>query len=173
MRKSHVIILLTALTVALGGCAKRGEAPKLAHFKKTGNGPDEFTVLPTHPLQTPTSYNALPAPTPGGVNLVDQNPEADGIAALGGNAGALNSTSAAEANLINHARREGATPDIRQTLRTEDNDRRRRYGRVNIFRLGPIDDYTAAYKRQWLDADAEKQRLERRGIATPSAPPAE
>ncbi|MEI4195655.1 DUF3035 domain-containing protein [Roseovarius sp. E0-M6] len=174
MRKANIFIMLTAVAVTLTACGNRNGDVKLTRFQNSGEGPDEFTILPTKPLQSPDSYNNLPAPNPGGVNLVDQNPEAEGIEALGGNAAVLSrGVSANETGLINHVRREGVTPGIRQTLAKEDREVRRKHGRVNILRIGPVDDYTTAYKRQWLDADAERQRLQRRGIATPSAPPPE
>ncbi len=166
------IIALTILTLAIAGC---GQGGKLSRIKNTSNGPDEFTVLPTKPLQTPQSYRVLPAPTPGAANLVDTNPRAEGIAALGGNPAATipSGISSANAGLVNHAQRHGASPAIRQQLAAEDADTRRRHGRVNIFNLGPNDDYTDAYQKQWLDAQAEKQRMQRSGVVTPSAPPAQ
>lgn len=166
------IIALTIVTLALAACG-RGEG-RLARIQDTENGPNEFTILPTKPLQSPESYNNLPAPTPGGNNLVDTNPRAEGVAALGGNPAATvpGAVAGSDAGLVNHARRHGVTPAIRQELAVEDAQTRRRHGRVNIFNIGPSDDYTSAYKKQWLDAQSEKQRMQRRGVVTPSAPPA-
>ena len=167
------IIALTILTIALAACGRDG---KLSRIPNTGNGPDEFTVLPTRPLQTPANYNMLPPPTPGGANLVDTNPTAEGIAALGGNPAATvpgQGIGAGDAGLVRHARRHGVTPAIRQELALEDAQTRRRHGRVNIFNVGPNDDYTDAYKKQWLDAQAERQRMRQSGVVTPSAPPAQ
>ena len=112
---------------------------------------------------------------PGGSNLTDQNPLADGAAALGGNAAVLATAGipSSDAGLVRHSSRYGVTPGIRQTLREEDKQVRRRHVRVNIFNIGPVDDYTNAYRRQWLDSDAEFRRLRRAGIAVPSAPPEE
>ncbi|UXX81936.1 DUF3035 domain-containing protein [Roseovarius pelagicus] len=170
---SRSVILVVAVALALSACGRGGRDVQLTKIKKTGNGPDEFTVLPTKPLQAPDSYNTLPAPTPGTSNLVDTNPEAEGIAALGGNPNALVVTGvgAADGALLNRARRYGVTGDIRQTLASEDLDVRRRHGRVNILNIGPNDDYTDAYKRQWLDSQAEQRRLRSMGVAVPSAPP--
>lgn len=166
-------LIASALILALAGCGGRDGA--LTRIKNTGNGPDEFTILPTKPLEMPESYNTLPPPAPGSANRVDVNPEAAGVAALGGNPNAVipGAPSAADAALLNRANRYGTTPAIRQTLAAEDRDTRRRHGRVNIFNIGPNDDYTNAYKRQWLDADSENVRLRRRGVVTPSAPPPE
>lgn len=168
------ILILFALILGVAACGGRDKDVQLRKIKKTGNGPDEFTIMPGKPLQSPEDFNVLPAPTPGGSNLTDQNPRADGIAALGGNPGALvaGGISAADGALVNYTNRYGVTPGIRQTLRAEDKETRRRHGRVNILNIGPNDDYTNAYRRQWLDAQAEFRRLRRAGVATPSAPPA-
>jgi len=173
MLLSRSVILVAAVAMALSACGKRGEDLQLTRIKKTGNGPDEFTVLPTKPLQAPESFNNLPTPTPGGSNLVDPNPEAEGIEALGGRPGLATSTAigAADGALVNRARRYGVSSDIRQTLAQEDYDTRRKHGRVNILNIGPSDDYTNAYKRQWLDSQAEQRRLRRMGVAVPAAPP--
>ena len=166
-------VLMVILALALSACANKDKP--LTRIKKTGNGPDEFTIIPGKPLQAPESYAALPTPTPGGSNLTDQYPLSDGVAALGGNTAALASAGipSSDAGLVRHAGRYGVTPGIRQTLSAEDKQTRRRHGRVNILRIGPIDDYTSAYRRQWLDSDAEFRRLRRAGIPVPSAPPEE
>jgi hypothetical protein len=166
-------ILVIMLIFALAACSSRKDETHLRRIKRTSNGPDEFTILPGKPLQSPPSYAALPVPTPGGANLTDQHPTADGIAALGGNPAALADTGipAPETGLVKYATRYGVTPGIRQVLAREDLRTRQRHGRVNIFHIGPTDDYTNAYKRQWLDAYAEQRRLRRLGVATPSAPP--
>lgn len=171
MRRS--ILALTLLTFAIAACG-RSDAP-LTRIKNDGNGPDEFAILPTGPLQTPKSYSALPAPTPGGANLVDPNPRAAGIAALGGNPAVTvpGNVDAADGGLVNYTRRFGVNAGVRQQLAVEDAQTRRSHGRINIFNIGPNDDYTDAYKDQWLDSQAEQQRLTRSGIVTPSAPPPE
>lgn len=172
MKVSRVVmvILMLGLVAACGSKDK-----PLTRIKKTGNGPDEFLIIPGKPLQAPESYSALPAPTPGGSNLTDQNPLADGVNALGGNAGVLATAGipSTDAGLVRHASRYGVQAGIRQTLRTEDAQVRRRHGRVNIFNIGPTDDYTQAYRRQWLNSSSETRRLRRSGITVPSAPPAE
>lgn len=165
--------LLLIAALALSACGSRDRDVTLTRFNDTGPGPDEFAILPGKPLEQPESYNALPAPAPGGANRTDQNPLADGVAALGGNPNALVPTgvSPSDGALLNHARRYGVTDGIRQVLAKEDAETRRSYGRVNILNIGPNDDYTDAYKRQWLDSYGEAQRLRRLGISTPSAPP--
>lgn len=172
MRRS--ILALTALTLAVAACG-RGDGT-LTRIQNEGNGPDEFAVLPTGPLQTPESYNALPPPTPGVANLVDPNPRAAGVSALGGNPAATvpgGTVSATDGGLVNHANRFGTQPAVRQQLAAEDAEVRRSHGRVNILRLGANDDYTDAYRRQWLDAQQEQRRMMQSGVVTPSAPPPE
>ena len=73
---------------------------------------------------------------------------------------------------MSQASRFGAPAGIRQQVRQEDIETRRQRGRVNLIRIGNSDDYTEAYKQQWLDAAREERRLRQRGIETPSAPPA-
>jgi hypothetical protein len=167
------LLIMICLLLGLAACGNRDGDITLTKIKHTGNGPDEFSILPSKPLEPPEDMNVLPTPTPGGSNRTDQNPRADGIAALGGNPGALvaGGISAADGALINHASRYGTNPGIRQTLRVEDEEIRRSHGRVNILNIGPNDDYTNAYRRQWLDAQAEFRRLRSAGVTTPSAPP--
>ncbi len=172
MPRKSIIIGMVAL-MAVAGCAREGKDIQLTRIKNDGKGPDEFSVLPSKPLQAPESYSALPTPTPGGANLVDRNPEAEGIAALGGRAVTGTGIAASDGGLVNHTRRYGVSDNIRQTLASEDVDVRRRQGRVNILNIGPNDDYTNAYRRQWLDSQAEQRRLQARGIVTPAAPPPE
>lgn len=166
MPRKTVLTFLVATLVA--GCGGRDDVT-LSRIRHTGNGPDEFSIIPSKPLQTPEDFANLPTPNPGGANLTDQNPLADGVAALGGNpAGGVASNGA----LVNHANRYGATtPAIRQTLATEDKALRQAHGRVDVLRFLPGDDYVQAYRREWLDAYAEEQRLRNRGVLTPASPP--
>ena len=165
MPRKTVLTLLVATFVA--GCGGRDDVT-LSKIRHTGNGPDEFSFIPGKPLQTPEDLASLPAPNPGGANLTDQNPLADGLAALGGNsAGGV----AGNGALVNHANRHGATPAIRQTLAAEDKALRQAHGRVDVLRFLPGDDYVQAYRREWLDAYSEEQRLRNRGVLTPASPP--
>ena len=164
------MIVTIGLIVAVTACS--GGNKPLTRLKNPNDGPDEFLIVPGKPLQEPESYSQLPTPTPGQGNLTDQNPRADTVAALGGNPTAARSGIAAnDAGLVRHTSRYGTQAGIRQTLRAEDAEIRRNYGRRNILRIGPRDDYTEAYKRQWLDSQAEQERLRRYGVITPTAPP--
>ena len=166
-------IMMVGLVLVVAACSRADRDVTLTRFKAEGNGPDEFSIAPGKPLQEPENYAELPTPNPGGANLTDQNPKADGILALGGNPNATARTGVSpnDGGLLRHASRYGNDPAIRETLAQEDKEIRRRYGRRNILRIGPRDNYTLAYKRQWLDSDAETSRLRRSGVVTPSAPP--
>lgn len=167
------VLMLMAFVIVAGCGGGRDRDVTLSKIRHKGNGPDEFSIIPGKPLEMPTDVATLPTPVPGGGNRTDQDPLADGIAALGGNTSAqrTETPSAAHAGLVNQTGRFGRDPGIRQTLATEDLERRREYGNVNILRILPGDDYTQAYKDDWLDAHAEERRLRRRGVRTPAAPP--
>lgn len=168
-------ITFLILCFGLAACSSKGDDIALKRIKDKGNGPNEFTILPTKPLQAPDDFNSLPAPAPGTANLVDPRPKEDGAVALGGNPAAMQGTApaASDSGLVRHASRFGAPAGIRQQVRQEDIETRRQRGRVNLIRIGNSDDYTEAYKQQWLDASREERRLRQRGIETPSAPPSE
>lgn len=138
-------------------------------------GPDEFSVVPTRPLEVPTGATTLPEPTPGGSNLSDADPNAAAIAALGGRASAANAGGipAADAALVTYVARYGTNPAIRQELAAEDAAFRRRKsggGVLGLFRGG--ERYFAAYAAMALDAYAELIRFRNLGVQVPSAPPA-
>jgi hypothetical protein len=174
MPRKTVLMLMAAVIVAGCGGARDDEV-SLRKIRHKGNGPDEFSIIPGRPLEMPADVAALPEPVPGVPNRGDQDPLADGIAALGGNAAARGAAapSAAHSGLVSHAARYDRDPAIRRTLAAEDREIRRQYGNVNLLRFLPSDDYTQAYKDQWLDAHAEERRLRRAGVRTPAAPPAD
>lgn len=158
--------LIGASLIALVACSSG--TPQLMNLRNTEDGPDEFAVLPTEPLQIPENLAALPEPTPGARNRVDPDPEGDAIAALGGNAGGGSSAG----DLIGYATRFGVAADIRPVLAAEDEEfRRRNDGRV-MERLFNTNVYFRAYREQSLDRYAELERLRRMGVRTPAAPPA-
>ena len=109
MAMPHKTVLALLVATVLAGCGGRDDVT-LSRIRHTGNGPDEFSIMPGKPLQAPEDYASLPSPTPGGVNRTDQNPLADGVAALGGNPAALTAgaPSARDGALVNHA--SGSTP---------------------------------------------------------------
>jgi hypothetical protein len=138
------------------------------NLRNTESGPDEFSVVPTRELELPGTAD-LPPPTPGGFNRADPTPEADAIAALGGNIDAA----PAATELVAHAGRFGVSENIRGTLLAEDEEvRRRNDGRI-LERLFRNNVYFDAYSNQALDQYSELERLRRAGVQTPSAPPAQ
>ncbi|WP_456389553.1 DUF3035 domain-containing protein, partial [Profundibacter sp.] len=77
------IALAMIAVLAMSACGNKNKDPELMNIRPSGNGPDEFTILPTKTLQAPDFTAALPTPTPGGANLTDPTPKADAVAALG------------------------------------------------------------------------------------------
>ncbi len=146
-------VLALALLSGLAACAGgNGGGPPV----QGDNGPDEFAVLPSLPLVIPATLD-LPPPSPGGTNLTDRDPVAEGIIALGGRPGAGVTGDPA---LI--AALSGTAPGIRQTLAEQDADARGNAGGNRYWRV---------YVRQALDAWAELLRLENLGVTVPTAPP--
>ena len=168
MRKA-ILALLAAVT--LSACAT-GQRP-LQDMRSTTGGPDEFSVLPVGPLVMPETMT-LPTPTPGGTNLTDPTPKADAIAALGGNAAAVNrgGIPAADARLVTSASRNGTQADIRAVLAAEDAKFRAGKKRLGFFSVLSRNRYFKAYAGSALDAYAELARFRALGVATPTAPPA-
>lgn len=175
MARGKIMLALIAV-LAMSACGNKDKDPELMNIKPRGNGPDEFTILPTKPLQAPDFKAALPSPTPGGNNLTDPTPKADAVAALGGNPARVaargdGSIGRGDANLVSHSRRFGANRVIRQALAAEDLEfRRKNQGRV-LERLFNLNVYYRVYKKVSLDKYAELERFRRLGVRTPSAPP--
>lgn len=165
MRAYALILPLLALTA----CSNDGHLMNL----RNDDGPDEFAVLPTKPLQMPTDLSQLPAPTPGGANLTDPTPDADAVAALGGNPAQLaaQGVGAADGALIAHASRLGRAADVRAVAAAEDQSYRSRHGRRLLEVIAKTNVYYRAYKPMTLDSWAEQERWRRAGVQTPSAPP--
>ncbi len=135
-----------------------------------GEGPDEFGILPTKPLEAPEDYSLLPTPTPGGRNLVDPTPEADAVAALGGNPAVL-SRASTDGGLVRYAGRFGVSPSIRSELAANDLAfRQQNPGRV-LERWFNLTTYFDTYAPLSLDKYRELERFRRAGIRTPAAPP--
>lgn len=157
----------------LAGCTPRGdEAPRLMNLTSAQRGPDEFSILPTQPLQAPPDFRTLPTPTPGGPNLVDNDPRGDAARALGGRPqAATGAVPAADSALLARAGRFGTDGAIRETLAVEDLQVRQRGGGRLLERLFRTNVYQRAYEDQLLDRDAELRRWQQAGARTPAAPP--
>jgi len=163
------MILATVAMGLLAGCSGDRGLRQLS----VGNGPDEFSVMPSRPLQIPESLS-LPDPDAQSGNRADLAPRADAIVALGGDparafAGGI---PARDSVLVAQVNRFGTSPDIRETLAAEDQAFRNRAGVFNVFNVFGGDRYFDAYARQALDAYAELARFAALGVAVPSAPPA-
>lgn len=162
-----------AMLIALAACGNPDKAPELMNLRSQTAGPDEFAILPTKPLQMPEDLASLPEPTPGGGNLTDPTPEADAVAALGGNPGALTRTGigAGDAALIAQATRFGTSATIRQDLAAADLEYRRANDGRLLERVFNVNVYFRAYKPMSLDQYAELAFWRARGIRTVGAPP--
>ncbi len=165
------LLILAVLAVGVSACSNS----KTLHSNvPTGQGPDEFTIMPGKELTQPKDYAALPPPTPGGVNRTDQDPLGDAVAALGGSANArspYNTTiPASDGGLVNYTSRLGREADIRQTVLAEDEAFRKRRGRFTQIRISRKGLYEEVYKRQALDYNNEWWRWKRAGARTPAAP---
>ena len=172
MIRTKTLALIAIAAVLITACGPRN--PDLLTFRRSGEGPDEFTGEPSRPLDDPPSSAALPPPTlVACINRADANPEADAIVALGGreNATVLNGIPASDAALIRHAERNGRSSDIRQTLAQEDIEFRRRNDGLVLERLANSNLYFEAYEQQSLNQQREIDRLRQRGIQPPGAPP--
>lgn len=167
MRTSALVIGFAA-AMGLSAC---GGGP-LNNIKAGQVGPDEFAILPTRALSMPPDLAVLPAPTPGGANITDPNPQGDAVAALGGNPARLadQGIGAADQALVAHAGRAGTDPQIRQRLAQADADWRARNGRRPLERVFGTPVYQRAYAPMALDAAAEQQRWQRAGAITSTAP---
>lgn len=165
-----VVTGMAMLGVGLLAACGGGE-PDLITLRADGRGPDEFSILPGKPLQSPPSFSDLPVPTPGGANRTDPTPEADAVVALGGSAAATQGGGVRGPALVAHATRFGVDGDIRRTLAVEDARFRQANDGLLLERLFDLTIYYRAYRPYSLDQYAELDRLRSRGIRTPAVPP--
>lgn len=161
-------ICLTAVSLSACGGDK---VPRLMNLRSGTAGPDEFSILPSKPLEMPEDLAALPEPTPGGTNRTDLDPFADIATALGGKKPAAGTgIPGADGALVAHASRQGVKEDIRTVAAAEDLEHRKRNkGRV-LERLFRVNSYFRAYRRQELPQDTETARWRAAGAPTPTAP---
>ena len=167
MRKP--LIMFIALT-ALTACGNSAEPNLLNISQPRSEGPDEFAILPSKPLEMPQNLASLPEPTPGGSNRTDPTPFADAATALGGNPEVLTRRSG-DGALIAYAGRYGVDPDIRAELAAADLEFRRQNDGRLLERLFNVNVYFRAYEPFALDRYAELERLRRAGIRTSAVPP--
>lgn len=161
---------LAALTLA--ACADR-DASRSLTLAGRNDGPNEFSMVPSKPLQQPEDLTALPEPTPGGANRTDRNPEAEAIAALGGDQGAIAGPSpAADSALLAATARFGVDGDIRRELARDHLDYIRQPRGVLRRRtaLTP-EEYLDAYDFMALDQATMNHLARRVGTRTPAVQP--
>ena len=171
-RVARAGVMLVA-AVWLAGCSGGDDEPRLMNLDRGRDGPDEFAIVPTRPLEMPSNFAELPQPTPGLRNRADPDPRGEAVAALGGNPATLGpgAVPAVDAGLVARAGRFGVEPGIRDQLAAEDLEfRRRNTGRL-LERLFNVDVYNRAYRPFALDRHAELERWRAAGARTPSAPP--
>lgn len=164
------ITLCLAMVFGLAGC---GDV-KLRKMRSDDKGPEEFTVLPFKPLQTPSDYTVLPEPAPAAGNLADATPKLDAIVALGGTpvvGGSTTNVPASDRALVRRTNRFGTTLDIRAVLAAEDAEIRKDKSRMLRFQLNRKDLYSKVYEEQTLDAYAELAKFRAAGVLTPAVPP--
>jgi hypothetical protein len=165
-----IFAALGVAVVSLSACSGT-ENPILMHAAAQERGPDEFSIVPTRPLEMPTNFSELPTPNPAGSNRVDPQPRADIARALGGNPAAAVARGTADGGIVTHASRFGRNESIRDQLAAEDLEFRRRNSGRLLERLFSVNVYHNAYQSMWLDKYAELERWRRVGARTPSAPP--
>ncbi|MEM0936911.1 MAG: DUF3035 domain-containing protein [Pseudomonadota bacterium] len=135
-------------------------------------GPDEFAILPGKPIEIPEDLTALPPPPPpGSGSRTDPTPQADAVAALGGNPARLTSDGRTpDGTLVAAAGRFGTDPAIREELSAQDAEfRSRNQGRA-LERAFGVTTYFNVYGRESLDQNGEVIRYRRAGARTPGAP---
>ena len=170
MNLARGAIILTIC--ALAGCSS-GDGT-LRYFSDSGGGPEEFNIVPSKELEQPEDYAALPAPTPGGSNRVDQQPLGDAVAVLGGRPSALEDQGGQHRRWrTGHlcVARPGVDPQIRPTLAAEDEEFRRRKAMFNNLRPFKLDQYYRAYEDQSIDPRNVAKYYVSRGVPVPSYPP--
>ncbi len=168
------IMTTVALVGALAGCdTSQGIGRFIAGEENLQNGPDEFGIVPTKPLELPDDLVALPDPTPGGGNLTDPLPEHDAVAALGGQPSRLDSTrvGAGEGALLAAAERNGTAANIRKVVAEEDKEFRKKNGPKLLQRWFKVDTYLNSYEEQTLQARRANELLRRKGVKTPTVSP--
>lgn len=168
MARRLTLTLILALAAASLAACSGDDDPRLMNVRSSGTGPDEFAILPGKPLQQPPSLASLPTPTPGGTNRTDPTPQADAIAALGGNPRAAAPTDPA---LLRYTARMGVAPGIRRQLAQADLEYRRENNGRFLERLFNTNVYFDAYEPFQLDKYRELRRMRAAGVRTPQAPP--
>ena len=164
-------VVLLGLVLALAACGSKDPVLMQAAANSTATGPDEFSIVPNSPLEEPSSYAALPTPTPNGINRASSDPRSAASKALGGRSIQVTNSAAPVSSLLVHASRFGYDPKIRDKLAQEDLAFRERNKGRFMERLFGMNVYHSAYSGMSLDQYEELSRMQRLGVLTPAAPP--
>ncbi len=163
--------VLLALCVMIAGCER--STPQLINPQRGQRTPDEFSILPSKPIEMPKDFAALPPPTPGQANRTDATPMADAVAALGGNPAGIqrDGKTGADGALITQASRYGVDPQVREKLASADLEyRKHNRGRL-LERMFGITTYYNAYERDDLNQYGTTENFRRAGKGTSAPPP--
>lgn len=169
--KRSTVGRLVAASLLLAACSNGDNT--LMNLRQDGEGPDEFAILPTNPMEMPKDLAFLPEPTLGGTNRVDKTPRRDAVAALGGRTALMDSDriQSGEQALLTTAGRFGIDPEIRGKLASEDAAFRAAARVRPLERIFNVNVYFSTYADLSLDPQAELLRLRQIGIGTPTVPP--
>lgn len=174
MRRDQIAKLGVVLVMVAGLSACSNRDITLHELRINQDGPEEFSIVPVKPLEVPDNLSQLPAPTPGGANRTDQTPEADAVAALGGDGSRVaprsDGVSRTDGSLVNHASRYGVQSNIRQTLAAEDLEFRKRKS-LFTWSIQRKDQYYDAYRRMAIDPYYILRVYRNAGVRTPAASP--
>ena len=158
-------VFLGILVFAVSACGSREEPREL--FNLRANGPDEFAVTTSKPLEIPDDIASADLPQPGGTNRTDIRPQDQITEVLGGNA----TSGFSDQAFVNSVSRFGVSEDIRVVLAQEDVEFRKDAFVRPLERLARINVYFTIYEDQSVDAYQELDRLRALGVRTPTAPP--
>ncbi|SNS93924.1 DUF3035 domain-containing protein [Tropicimonas sediminicola] len=159
-----------ALVLIVAACSPD---PRIMHIERGQVTPDEFSILPSKPIEIPTDLSTLPPPTPGAANRTDATPREDAVAALGGDPSRLRTDGrlSDDGALIRQTTRYGVDPNIRNDLAVADAEfRRKNKGRL-LERWFRVPTYYDAYSASELNQHSTLDAYRRAGVPTPAAPP--
>lgn len=161
-----------AILAALVLTACAGQGSRSLTLVGRNDGPNEFSLVPAKPLQQPQDLTVLPEPTPGGTNRTDRAPQAEAIAALGGDQGVLARPSPAADNaLLAAATRFGMDENIRGELARDDIEYLQQPRGILRRRGISPGRYLDAYDFMALDQPTMHRRARQAGARTVGAQP--
>lgn len=159
--------LACAIAAPLAACSSSGGGLRES-LGLSAPPPDPFLTVARAPLEMPPSLGELPPPQPGAPSRVEPDPTATAQAALGAGfeTAAPTEPTAAETALIAAAGATDVDPAIRETVVAEAPTPERRFGLDSLFGFKIVQDPSVEAER--LDAEAEAEKLRRRGLSAPT-----